>query len=77
MCSVPALWTRTSGLEVGLETASSWGECMLRVNAHQVPKKEMPPTIRRLVENFALCRIGPKPRTTVLSKSVGRAFALS
>src|ERR1039458_4469717 len=21
----------------------------------------MPPTIRRLVENFALCRIGPKP----------------
>ena len=49
----------------------------LESNGHQVPKKEMPPTIRRLVENFALCRIGPKPHTTVLSKSVGRAFALS
>src|ERR1039458_4732210 len=24
-------------------------------------EKEMPPTIRRLVENFALCRIGPRP----------------
>jgi hypothetical protein len=38
----------------------------------------MPPTIRRLVENLLhFCRIGPKPNTTVLSKSVGRAFALS
>jgi hypothetical protein len=33
----------------------------LESNGHQVTEKEMPPTIRRLVENFALCRIGPKP----------------
>jgi len=28
-------------------------------------------------EPLHFCRIGPKPYTTVLSKSVGRAFALS
>ena len=28
-------------------------------------------------ERLHCCRIGPKPITTVLSKSVGRAFALS
>jgi hypothetical protein len=47
------------------------------VNAHQVPKKEMPPTIRRLVENFAFLPHRVEAHTTVLSKSVGRAFALS
>jgi hypothetical protein len=48
------------------------------VNAHQVSEKEMPPTIRRLVENFAfLPHRAEAHTTTVLSKSVGRAFALS
>ena len=46
-------------------------------NAHQAPKKEIPPTIRRLVENFAFLPHRAEAQTTVLSKSVGRAFALS
>jgi hypothetical protein len=48
-------------------------------NAHQVTEK------RNAAHHQAdsswrtlhCCRIGPKPYTTVLSKSVGRAFALS
>jgi hypothetical protein len=37
----------------------------------------MPPTIRRPVENFAFLPHRAEAHTTVLSKSVGRAFALS
>ena len=49
----------------------------LESNGHQVTEKEMSPTIRRLVENFAFLPHRAEAYTTVLSKSVGRAFALS
>ena len=53
---------------------------LLGVNTHQVSsEKEIPPTIQRLWwRTFAyLPHRAEEPHTTVLSKSVGRALALS
>ncbi len=48
-----------------------------RVNAHQVSEKRDAAHNQAARGELYVCHIGPKPHTTVLSKSVGRAFALS
>ena len=49
----------------------------LESNGHQVTEKRNAAHNQAAWRTLHFCRIGPKPHTTVLSKSVGRAFALS